>query len=60
MSILLSLIILVVIVVVAVIIIDKTFTGEASTFNWLAKLVVGVLALIVLVNMLQGAGVLHF
>lgn len=59
-SIVIALIIILIVVVVAVIIIDKTFTGEAAQFAWIAKIIVGLIALVAVVNMLSGAGLLHF
>ena len=47
-------IILLVVVIVGVIVIDKTFTGPASEFTWLAKLVLGVLALVMVIAALRG------
>ena len=47
-------IIVLVIVIVGCIVVDKTFTGPAAEFNWLAKLVIGVLALVLVVIALRG------
>lgn len=53
-------VIILIVVVLAVIIIDKTFTGDAAPFAWIAKVIVGLLALIEIVNLLNGSGLLHF
>lgn len=46
-------------VVVGVVIIDKTFTGPMVENAWLAKLILGILALIGLVLLFSGSGVIH-
>jgi hypothetical protein len=47
---LIILIVFVVIVVLAIFIIDATFTGPLAAFAWVAKIVVGLIALLVLLS----------
>ena len=53
-SLLVLVIVFVVIVVLAIFIIDKTFTGPLAELSWVAKIIVGIIALLTLVAYLHG------
>jgi hypothetical protein len=47
---LIAILVIAVIAFVAIAIINKSFTGEAAEFAWIARLIVGILALVALYN----------